>query len=936
MLLERESELASIDRAIASATDGAGAAVVVEGQAGIGKSALLDEVRRRAADAGLTVLSAQGAPLEQDFGFGVVRQVYEPVLRRATDGQRHALLDGAAAPAARAVLPEGNETTASDQVAVLHGLYWLTEALTQRGAVLVAVDDVQWADVASLRFLAHLGRRLDGLPILLAVALRTGDAAPDPAALAELAAGPGVRALRPEPLSTAGIAQLVATTLGEPADAGFVAACRAATGGVPYLVQELAGALRIDRVPPVAAAIDRIAAIGPRTIANATMLRLSRVPVPAGDVARATAVWGPHVRLDRVAALAGIARDEVQTATDALIDMGILAAGPPAGFAHPLVRQAIYDDMSAASRAAAHGRAAEILAAGQAPVEEIAAHLLLSEPMGRADVVATLRLAARRSVAGGAPQSAVAYLRRAHAEGVTDADRAALLLDLGRAEALAQDLGAVAHFEQALESIQTPVERARALYELSEVHLLAGRWSLRLDLLREVLDVLGDADPDFEARVHTALSGSEFYDPARVSAAEAREPRLHALVDRGMPGSRALAVTLGAVGAFRGRDRAQVLALVGRGLDGGGLLRDEGPESLALPQVMAALIALDEPAPAARATEGVLAAARRRGSVGGFVAGSLYVLAVEAHCGRLKEAEAHLRTTVELALTHGLTFVLPGVVSFGIDVLLERPDLSDIATLLSSIELDPDLASTVSGAWLAALRGRLLAQQGEPDRAASDLRAAGRIFDGLRFRNPILTRWRSPLALALPAEQADEARALVAAELADATAAGLARARGVALRAAGCLAGGERGIPLLEQSLAELAGDNAVLERARTLVDLGRVLRQANQRVAARGPLSEGLDLARRCGAERLAARATEELLATGARPRRAAVSGPDALTAAESRVAQLAADGMSNREIAQSLFVTAKTVENQLGSVYRKLGVRSRGELGSALLPAG
>jgi DNA-binding NarL/FixJ family response regulator len=148
------------------------------------------------------------------------------------------------------------------------------------------------------------------------------------------------------------------------------------------------------------------------------------------------------------------------------------------------------------------------------------------------------------------------------------------------------------------------------------------------------------------------------------------------------------------------------------------------------------------------------------------------------------------------------------------------------------------------------------------------------------------------------------------------------------------LEGGETGLELLRDSLATLERTDAPLERARTLVELGAALRRGNQRAAAREPLTAGLDLAHVCGAERLAARAVEELQASGARPRRQRASGPDALTSAEARVARMAADGMTNKEIAQALFVTAKTVENQLGVVYRKLGVRSRDQLGRSLSP--
>jgi DNA-binding CsgD family transcriptional regulator len=518
------------------------------------------------------------------------------------------------------------------------------------------------------------------------------------------------------------------------------------------------------------------------------------------------------------------------------------------------------------------------------------------------------------------------------AEGVAETDRAVLLRDLGRAEALAQDPGAAAHLEGALELAETPIGRARALFELSEVCLISGQWTRWHELLRDALDTLAGQDPDLESRLEASRSAAELYDPAFAGTVEPRLPRLRALVDEGTPGSRALALVLGAVGALRGMDRAEVLALVERGLDGGGLLRDEGSESLALPQAMAALIGLDEVTMAARATAGVLDDAQRRGSVTGFVAGSLYRLATEAHRGDVKSAEADLRTAVGLSVAHGLTFALPGIVCLGTDVLLERPGLDDIASLLSSIEFEPALTATASGAWLRAMRGRLRSQRGAREEAAQDLRAAGRIFDRLGFRNPILALWRSPLALAFPPEAAEEARRLVNEELRDALAAGLARSQGVALRAAGCLEGGEQGVELLERSLSELQRDDAALERARTLVELGGMLRRANQKAASRGPLQAGLDLAHRCGAERLAARATDELRASGARPRRHAVSGPDALTSSEARVVHMAADGMSNREIAQSLFVTAKTVENQLGSAYRKLGVRSRDRLRSAL----
>jgi DNA-binding CsgD family transcriptional regulator len=119
-----------------------------------------------------------------------------------------------------------------------------------------------------------------------------------------------------------------------------------------------------------------------------------------------------------------------------------------------------------------------------------------------------------------------------------------------------------------------------------------------------------------------------------------------------------------------------------------------------------------------------------------------------------------------------------------------------------------------------------------------------------------------------------------------------------------------------------------LLERAKSLTELGAALRRTNRRVDARAPLQEGLRLAERCNAAAVAQRAHSELLATGARPRRLARTGVDSLTPSERRVARMAADGQTNREIGQALFVTSKTIEMHLSSVYRKLGITSRSEL--------
>ena len=157
----------------------------------------------------------------------------------------------------------------------------------------------------------------------------------------------------------------------------------------------------------------------------------------------------------------------------------------------------------------------------------------------------------------------------------------------------------------------------------------------------------------------------------------------------------------------------------------------------------------------------------------------------------------------------------------------------------------------------------------------------------------------------------------------------------MALRTRGMLAGGQQGLDDLREAVGLLESCGAGLEHARALIELGAALRRSNQRTAAREPLRRGLDLAYRCGAGRLAQRATEELRATGARPRRASLTGLEALTPSERRVAELAASGMSNPEIAQAVFVTLNTVEGHLRHVYQKLSVSSRKQLPAALRSA-
>src|SRR4051795_3552488 len=208
-LLEREGELAALHAYIDSAASGAGRLIAIEGRAGIGKTRLLAEARTIATQAGLTVLSARGGEMEQEFAYGIVRQLFEPIIAAATSDERAELLSGAAALAGAlfenvAIGVDDDETDVS--FAMLHGLYWLAANVALRKPLLIAVDDLHWTDGSSLRWLAHLQRRLDGLPLLVVVATRPPDQSPAEARVTEILADPSAAVVRLTSLSAESVA----------------------------------------------------------------------------------------------------------------------------------------------------------------------------------------------------------------------------------------------------------------------------------------------------------------------------------------------------------------------------------------------------------------------------------------------------------------------------------------------------------------------------------------------------------------------------------------------------------------------------------------------------------------------------------------------------------------------------------------------------------
>jgi DNA-binding CsgD family transcriptional regulator len=332
----------------------------------------------------------------------------------------------------------------------------------------------------------------------------------------------------------------------------------------------------------------------------------------------------------------------------------------------------------------------------------------------------------------------------------------------------------------------------------------------------------------------------------------------------------------------------------------------------------------------------MLAQVHRCGSARGFVAAYSTLGLLKLRLGALPEADAAARVALRVLQEGDFAPGLGFAATVLSDIAVEAGELGEAQAMLDLLPQEGWPAG-VGTVLIPAARGRLRLAQGRAGDALSDFQACGELFGTDVWDMPIretgYVHARSGAALALlRLGQREPACQLAEAELADVRVFGAPRALGIALRAAGLARGGNEGLALLGESVAALDGSPALLERAHSLAELGAALRRSGQRAAARDPLARALELAARCGARPLAARARDELRAAGARPRRPSRTGVEALTPSELRVARLAADGRSNREIAFELYVTLKAVEGHLARVYAKLGIEGRGQLTPAL----
>lgn len=923
--LAREVERAELRAQVEAAVAGAGGFVVVEGPAGIGKTTLLDDLVGAAAEREMRVLRARGGELERDHPLGVARRLLEAAIG---DPAVVAAAGAAAEPAVAALDGVGDGTGAVPGFPVLHGCWWLVQALAAQGPLAIVVDDLQWADPASLQVLGHVAVRLDELPVLLVVGIRD----PDPDVVATdlpLARVPRAATVTPGPLDEVDAGRLVGRELGTAIGPDVARACRDATDGNPFLLTELARAMRHERIAPSDASAERIRGLAPRSISRALLLRLGgHGPAPLA-LARALAILAEESDLGVAAAVAGLDPHVAAEAADVLVRADVLAGAHPLRFRHPIVRAAIRADTGPGEQGRLHAAAAERLLAGGAPPAAVAVHLLHAPTRGSAATAAVLLAAGQDATRRGAAEEGLRFLERALAEPPDDVTRPDVLA--ARAEAgLHARLDLPTAGQRLAESAAATVDPEQAVQRwllLAQLVTVGRGIPTAVALLEEAMRRM-DGHPDARRRVAVDLVGKALLHPdtrARAEALAREAPGVaggDATIDRLERCNQAWALALG------GAPADEVRALAAPTLARGATSRETGP-SAPVYQGIAALSQVDAFDEALACADAAVEIAHRHHQPLGLYGALSTRASIHWRTGDVRACANDASASLDLPGVPGpFRIVAAGWLALA---QLAADDVEGAAATLETVA-DVPVIENVNTHVVEAAQALLHAARGDHGQALE------RLDDLDRRRRASGTRallpWRGDhVTVALRAGNEDGARTLVAALDADARAVGTPAGRGLALRCAARVADDrEQAEALLREAELQLRGSGCRLLHVEGLVELGMEIRRAGRRAEARPVLEEGLRGARRCGALRLAALAHEELTVAGARPRRLQFSGADALTPSERRIADLAASGRTNRAIAQELYVTPKTVENQLGRVYRKLGIGSRSELADAL----
>lgn len=904
--LGREAELRTMRTMLAKVAVGRSAIVTMSGELGVGKSVLLDATAELARSMGFTVAVGHGARLETHLDGGVIRQLADEL-----DGE--------------------DVDLRPDRVSSLESFYRLVRRAAEKRPVLIIVDDIHVADIWSMRSMAYIRRRTTDQPVLLMLGSTTGHPPAGEVSLQELT-GCSAETVVLGGLDVAGVTELLKATIGAPVHADLAAACLDVTKGNPYLLHSMLGALRarfggeIGAVTP--AEIHELAApdIGEQ-------LRVRLRPLPGcAELVRAVAVLGDEATVDMVAAMSGVDYAQALRGMDALVRLRILCNSHTVSFRHPFARNSVLRDLPVATRAADHARAARLLADDDAPDARIAAHLLEARGIRVTWGMDVLRRAARAAAHSGGLDLARDLLGRVLDEPLTSDERLAVQLELVHVEFLGDSAKGMARLREALahaDDVRSAVGQAvTMLLRACTAHEARLAISIGLQVQSRLSSQERDESWELRAMSYLSAAGNDLGLALRASlftdeleSDKPDDPRLRQL--------HSVIMSLGH--ALRGDSALEAVRYADEALAG------ERADVFVHPFVftMSTCFLVDAPELSDKFRRMIGSTSEphdfhlRKGTVVSLAHGMDCLAS-----GELIKAKTFLKWQMRLFEELGAVQDCPMAILCAarlVEVLIDLGRADEARDLLVRSGFAGELPELFQHNLMLYSRGKLKYATGNPDGALADLLECGRRLEASAVESPAVIPWRALAVRAyLALGQRETAATLAKEDHEMARQWGTPRSLGTALLSIGLSADDEEaGTRALRKATEYLAESTGKLQLAEAFFQLGAQLRRRGQPERAIPYLRRAVELSAKCESQPLIRLAGDELRACEPVTAEGTVHG---LTKQETRVAGMAAQGLTNRQIAESLFLTRRTVELHLSGAYRKLGITGRTDLAEAL----
>ncbi|MET8763592.1 AAA family ATPase [Lentzea sp. NPDC004782] len=933
-LVGRRTELQRITAALRSASAGTPSVLWIEAFTGMGKTALLEAAATAALECGFQIGRAAASPLEQRTPFAVVRQLletmhYELPAGDASSAARygHDVITGAFTDMASGGFEEMLFRKA------VHGIRQITAHLTQRAPLCLIIDDLQWVDVPSLHWLNHFVQRVAKLPVAVLMSRTSGVHGGDPLLLAEL--GAHSEQLKLEGLSEQDIAHLTEPVLGRTPDDELTAALRSATGGIPLVLRHLLAPTRERSASTDEVTASQLTSSGLEELGWAVLARLNRQSHDLVRFARAVAVVAPP-SIELAAAITDLELPAAADHVRQLEGMGFLAPGGRLVFVRSIIRDAITSVVRHTDRDELHARAAQHLHGTWADNTSIARHVHQTACRLGVWAAEALRAAAGTLIAEGDLRTAATYFTRALREYLPDGLRSDLLLQLGLVEMYFDPRMAAIHLEEGMSGLEDPETIGDAACRLAQVLYLAGSYGKAEKVLNQAIEKIGSRQQRITDLLRLVLRVTL---PSTVRRAEPVD--LRHFDENNWRGGSARSLTLAALRTEHAQNQGKDLFLTKEAafaaMSKGAAAIAEHPQRLIA--VINALVHTDELDRALRYCDEIVSEVDRSGvSLIGLL-GHVLRSQVHFHRGSLRDALADARHGMSLARSlslpqHHLGLVY--AVEAEVRSLLHLGETNAARDALRVFGMSKALPDSWHHTVLLHTRGLLRMADGDIEGALADQIECGDRLEAWGIRNPAILPWRSCGALArFQLGQRPQALDLALEELKLAREWGAATTVGRALLTVGKVTDGVAAIPWLTEAGSVLGKSPSQLLRASVQQELGATRGKLGQHEVARQHLATAKELAEQCGAAselRTLAEWRDETAGPFTATPSVRREVPSPLSPHEYRVAMLVVAGNSNDEIAQKLRVSRRAIEFHLTNIYRKLGVRRRMQLSSAL----